>query len=64
MVANKKLKMMTNYKTTSTKSSRPRFREVLIIGFSLRKIVFWIDGRLREVIAYGRAEEAKPYLPN
>ena len=55
---------MKNYKTTTTKSSRPRFREVLIIGFSLRKIVFWIDGRLREVIAYGRAEEAKPYLPN
>lgn len=45
MVVNKRLKMMKNYKTTITKSGRPRFREVLIIGFSLGKIVFWIDGR-------------------
>ena len=29
--------MMKNYKITTTKSGRPRLREVLIIGFSLGK---------------------------
>ena len=59
MVANKRLKMMKNYKITSPKVVALAYERLLYDRvFTGKKKVFWIDGRLREVIAYGRRSKA------